>query len=248
MGFLFRRSLTATVPPRVDIDIDGRPVAVTVRVHARAKSYRLSLPASGVPVLTMPPHGRWREAEDFLSRQRNWLAARLKRAPGARRFADGAIVPLRGIPHRIVGRATLRGRVEIKLLGDQPALDVPGGPEHLARRLTDWLKKQAETDLRDRVDLHANRLDVRPTAISLRSQSTRWGSCSSAGRLNFNWRLIMAPSFVLDYVAAHEVAHMVEMNHSPAFWEKVEHTLPDMARGRAWLKAHGQDLMAYQAG
>ena len=79
----------------------------------------------------------------------------------------------------------------------------------------------------------------------MRSQSTRWGSCSTTGRLNFNWRLVLAPPFVLDYVAAHEVAHLVEMNHSEAFWATVERTLPGMERGRAWLKAHGRQLMVY---
>ena len=83
--------------------------------------------------------------------------------------------------------------------------------------------------------------------VRLRSQSSRWGSCSSTGNINYNWRLILAPPHVLDYVAAHEVAHLVEMNHSPAFWATVERALPDMDRGRAWLKAHGRDLMAWQA-
>ncbi len=85
------------------------------------------------------------------------------------------------------------------------------------------------------------------TQVRLRSQSSRWGSCSSTGAINYNWRLILAPPFVLDYVAAHEVAHLIEMNHSAAFWAVVERTLPDMERGRAWLKSHGRDLMAWQA-
>ena len=79
----------------------------------------------------------------------------------------------------------------------------------------------------------------------MRSQSTRWGSCSTTGRLNFNWRLVLAPPFVLDYVAAHEVAHLVEMNHSDAFWRVVEKTLPDMERGREWLRVNGRELMVY---
>ena len=81
-------------------------------------------------------------------------------------------------------------------------------------------------------------------AVKMREQRSRWGSCSSSGNINYNWRLIMAPPFVLDYVAAHEVAHLVEMNHSAAFWATVKRTLPDMERGRAWLKAHGRKLMA----
>jgi len=88
-------------------------------------------------------------------------------------------------------------------------------------------------------------LEVYPKGITIRGQSSRWGSCSSAGRLNFNWRLVLAPPFVLEYVAAHEVAHLVEMNHSPAFWAQVSRALPDMDRGRNWLKAHGHQLMSY---
>src|SRR5690606_39060472 len=122
---------------------------------------------------------------------------------------------------------------------------VPGAPEHRARRLTDWLKAEAERDLYARVRVHARMLGVTVTALRLRAQATRWGSCSSNGSLNFNWRLILAPPFVLDYVAAHEVAHLVEMNHSRAFWDTVESTCPDMARGRAWLKAHGRQIMVY---
>ena len=106
-------------------------------------------------------------------------------------------------------------------------------------------KRQAQADLEKRVAVHARRLGVTYASVSMRSQATRWGSCSATGRLNFNWRLIMAPSFVLDYVAAHEVAHLVEMNHSDAFWDTVAKTLPSMNRGRSWLKAHGRQLMVY---
>lgn len=118
----------------------------------------------------------------------------------------------------------------------------------MARRLKDWLKKQALIDLKLASATHAQRLGVQTGTISIRSQSTRWGSCSSLGSLSYNWRLILAPPFVLDYVAAHEVAHICEMNHSPAFWSKVEQTLPDMERGRTWLKTHGTQLMGYGEG
>ena len=115
----------------------------------------------------------------------------------------------------------------------------------MARRLKDWLKKQALIDLKLASATHAQRLKVQTGAISIRSQSSRWGSCTSAAKLSYNWRLILAPPYVLDYVAAHEVAHICEMNHSPAFWAKVKETLPDMEKGKAWLKTHGQKLMAY---
>jgi predicted metal-dependent hydrolase len=233
------------LPASTEIEIDGQLVMVAVRVHARARSYRLSIPHAGGPVLTLPPHGRWTEAEAFLVRQRNWLAARLKRAPEAGHFGDGGTVPVRGVDHRIIATGKLRGRVEVAEMDGAPVLLVPGEPAHQARRLTDWLKSQAQEDLVARTALHAERLGVTVKVVKLREQKSRWGSCSSTGNINYNWRLILAPPFVLDYVAAHEVAHLVEMNHSAAFWATVKRTLPDMDRGRAWLKAHGRQVMAY---
>lgn len=241
MNFLF----PSKVPAATRIHIDGSPVEVTVKISARARSYRLSVPHHGNPVLTVPKHGRWNEAEAFLNRQVNWLAARLKRAAPRVSFAPGELVPLRGVGHRIHPTGKLRGRVEVTEIDGEPALLVPGDAEHIARRLIEWLKAEAHIDLTARSAVHATTLGVEVTSIAMRSQSTRWGSCSSSGKLNYNWRLILAPPHVLDYVAAHEVAHLLEMNHSPAFWDAVEDALPDMSRGRAWLKAHGKDLMAY---
>ena len=235
-------------PESAEARVDGRLVAVEVRVSERARNYRLSVPHHGVPVLTIPAQGRWSEAEAFLNRHAAWLAARLKRVAKPVSFRAGALVPLRGVEHRIVPTGTVRGRVETTLIDDEPSLLVPGESAHRARRLVDWLKLEAQRDLDRRVAVHARRLEVSVTSVAMRSQSTRWGSCSTTGRLNFNWRLVLAPPFVLDYVAAHEVAHLVEMNHSPAFWETVERTLPSMERGRSWLKANGRQLMVYGLG
>jgi predicted metal-dependent hydrolase len=243
MNLFFRAK--PKIPASTVISIDGLPVTVSVRVNARARSYRLSIPHSGGPVLTLPPHGKWAEAEAFLARQHNWLAARLKRAPEASSFGDGGTVPLRGVEHRIIGTGKVRGRVEIADDDGEPVLLVPGDPQHQARRLTDWLKDEAQADLVTRTAIHAARLGVNVKSVKMRSQASRWGSCSSSGNINYNWRLVLAPPFVLDYVAAHEVAHLVEMNHSAAFWATVKRTLPDMERGRSWLKAHGRQLMAH---
>lgn len=235
-------------PASTEARIGGQPVSIAVRVSERARSYRLSIPHRGGPVLTVPRHGRWSEAEAFLNRQTAWLEARLKRVAPAIAFVAGETIPVRGIPHLIVATGHLRGRVETAIQDGMPVLLVPGAPQHQPRRLMDWLRSEAETGLGARVLVHSRALGVTAKSVRLRSQSTRWGSCASSGRLNFNWRLILAPPFVLDYVAAHEVAHLVHMNHSPSFWAAVERALPDMARGRAWLKAHGSELMAYGGG
>jgi predicted metal-dependent hydrolase len=232
-------------PPAAEVEIGGETVTIDVKVSSRAQSYRLSLPHGGRPMLTVPNYGSWREARDFLNRQIDWLAERLETSVKPVAFVRGAIVPLRGVDHRIIPTGRVRGVVEVSEHGGELALMVPGAPEHRARRLTDWLKDEALGDLQRRVKLHANYLGVTVAAISMRSQSTRWGSCSSSGKLNFNWRLVLAPPFVLDYVAAHEVAHLLEMNHSDKFWRVVERTLPNMERGREWLRINGRELMVY---
>lgn len=235
-----------SVPPaRTQLDIDGRAIDIAVRVSRRARSFRLSLPASG-PLLTLPETARWADAEAFLFKHRHWLAARLPRTATSQTLSAGQQVPLRGVPHLVVPTGALRGRVTMAETAEGRSLLVPGDAQHQPRRLYDWLKSEALADLAARSQFHAERLGVTVRQIRLRSQSSRWGSCSSTGAINYNWRLILAPPFVLDYVAAHEVAHLLEMNHSPAFWATVERTLPDMARGRAWLKAHGRQLMAWQ--
>ena len=232
-------------PPAAEVRIAGESVAIAVKVSSRARSYKLSLPHGGAPLLTVPRFGRWGEAKAFLDRHTPWLADRLERSVKPVAFVRGAIVPLRGVNHRLVPTGKVRGVVETGEWEGELALLVPGAPEHRARRLIDWLKVEAEKDLMKRCRVHANNLGVTVNSIVMRSQATRWGSCSSTGKLNFNWRLILAPPFVLDYVAAHEVAHLREMNHSDAFWSTVEATLPTMSRGRDWLKAHGRELMVY---
>ena len=240
MNFLFARK----IPETTLITIGSDEVLVAVKVSERARSYRLTVPHSGPPVLTVPRHGKWADAQAFLGRHTGWLEQRLKRAAPRVPFAAGARIPVRGVPHLVTATGRLRGRVEVAEDDGVQLLLVPGAPEHHARRLEEWLKAEAHRDLTERSAIHAATLGVVVRSVAMRSQATRWGSCSSTGRLNYNWRLILAPSFVLDYVAAHEVAHLVHMNHSISFWRSVEEALPDMARGRAWLKAHGKELMA----
>jgi predicted metal-dependent hydrolase len=130
---------------------------------------------------------------------------------------------------------------------DLPRICVSGDEHHAPRRLADWLHAEAKTDLVKRVGYHAASLECHPKRLSVRDQSSRWGSCSSSGTLSFSWRLIFAPSFVLDYVAAHEVAHLREMNHSQRFWRLVRQTMPEMQRARIWLKQNGADLHRFGA-
>ena len=156
------------------------------------------------------------------------------------------MVPLRGVPHRIVHRSGERGTVwtETRDSGDK-IICVAGGYDFIDRRVHDFLKREARRELQKSAQEYAAALGVRVKRLSIRDQSSRWGSCTSAGSLSFSWRLILAPPFVLDYLAAHEVAHLVEMNHSPRFWRVVARICPSAERAKKWLDTYGNDLHRY---
>lgn len=244
---LFASPKTARLSPgTLTLEIDGQDVAISIRHNPRARRYILRLPQSGmVPVLTIPGNGNHDEAMDFALRHTGWLAARLARKAEPTSLSPGAVIPLRGVDHGIVATGGLRGTIRPAQGDTMPVLHVPGDIEHLERRLTDWLKREARADLTKACTHHANILGLHFRSITIRDQRTRWGSCSSGGRLNFSWRLILAPPEILDYVAAHEVAHLQEMNHQPQFWRLVAKTCPDMARHRAWLRKNGHRLNGF---
>ena len=159
----------------------------------------------------------------------------------------GTVVPLRGVPHRIVHRAGERGTVwtEIRDSGER-ILCVAGGAEHIDRRVHDFLKREVRKRSAQGVaGLRRRSSACRVKRVSIRDQSSRWGSCTSAGSLSFSWRLILAPPYVLDYLAAHEVAHLVEMNHSPRFWRVVGRVCGHVERAKTWLDTYGNDLHRY---
>jgi len=145
-----------------------------------------------------------------------------------------------------VHRAGERGTVwsETRDSGER-ILCVAGGLEHMDRRVHDFLKREARKELHKASMMYAAELGVRVRRVSIRDQSSRWGSCTTAGSLSFSWRLILAPPYVLDYLAAHEVAHLVEMNHSPRFWRVVAKICGSVERAKSWLDTHGNDLHRY---
>ena len=120
-----------------------------------------------------------------------------------------------------------------------------GDPAHLPRRVRDHLTALAKRDFAARARATAARIGKGIARVGVRDPKSRWGSCSSSGALSFSWRLIFAPEAVIDYVVAHEVAHLVEMNHGPRFWRLVATLVPDVDKPRAWLRRHRLELLAY---
>jgi predicted metal-dependent hydrolase len=243
-ALLYRRP---SEPSVVQVVFDKAIYLVRLRRHRQARRYTLRIDApTREVVLTMPPRGSVREAKEFAQKHGGWIAARLKRLPEAAPFAHGIEVPLRGEPHRIVHRRGERGTVWTETDGSgQRLLCVAGEPPHVDRRISDFLKREAQRDLDAASRGYAAQIGVSIKRICVRDQSSRWGSCSNTGVLSFSWRLILAPPFVLDYLAAHEVSHLVELNHSPRFWRLVKRLYPQLERAKVWLDANGTDLHRY---
>jgi len=243
-ALLYRRPAE---PSRLLVKHGSQIYSIRLRRHRRARRYTLRIhPSDREAILTMPPRGTIVEAKDFAQRHGAWIAARLGRLPKAAPFLPGTVVPLRGIPHRIVHRAGVRGTVwtETRDSGEK-IMCVAGDAAHIERRVLDFLKREARRDLQRAAEAYAGELGVKVKRLSIRDQSSRWGSCTSAGSLSFSWRLILAPPFVLDYLAAHEVAHLVEMNHSAKFWRVCGKICPSMERAKKWLDTCGNDLHRY---
>ena len=248
MSFFGRRAAAELIPDSLEVATPAGMMAVDLRRHPRARNYTLRVAGPArAPVLTMPKRGTLNEARRFLDRHSDWLNRQIERLPLPTAIADGAVMPLRGVMHVIRHAPEQRGTVAIENEIGRPTLIVAGDIRHLKRRVIDFMKREAKRDLEWAVIRHALACNVRAKAVRLRDQTSRWGSCSPSGHLSFSWRLVMAPPFVLDYLAAHEVAHLCELNHSERFWRICEALAPQTAAARAWLSANGAALHAIGA-
>lgn len=243
---LFRRR-APPVPERLDVVHAGETHSVRVRPRPGVRRFTLRVSmATGEAVLTMPEQGDMAAARRFLDAHAGWIAQRMQRVPLRVPFEAEAIVPLRGEPHRIVHWSGVRGSAgAARDAAGQPIIAVAGEAPHVPRRVKDFLLGQARRDLSAAVARHTSALGVPARSITLRDTRSRWGSCSAQGRLNFSWRLILAPPMVLDYLAAHEVAHLAELNHSDRFWRLTYRLCPGTDEAEAWLKRHGSSLHRY---
>ncbi len=241
------KKLDPGAPKHATLDVDGRMVPVTFRRHTSARRIimRVNRKGDGVTV-TLPPGASAKSGLEFAASQAGWIASQLDKRPEKVSFEDGATVPLRGEPHVVRHSPGQRGTISIDP-GPPAALLISGGQPHVPRRLKDWLKRQAREDLSRCSQAYATAMGVKYGRISIRDTASRWGSCSSSGTLSYSWRLILAPPFVLDYVAAHEVAHLIEMNHGPAFWTLVREHCARTEEARKWLKTEGASLHVYDA-
>ncbi len=215
---------------------------ISVQIRHSARARRLSLRISsldGKVTLSGPPYVRERDYMAFIRDKEDWIIKNLAVMPEKTLVAAGAVLVYRG-SFVTVTMGSQRG---VRLAGD--AIYVARTSRSIGASIKGFLKSQARGALAHASDRYAAQLGVGYSALVLRDTRSRWGSCSSQGQLMYSWRLIMAPPDILDYVAAHEVAHLIEMNHSRAFWNVVARLYPDYEKAREWLRSHGPMLHRY---
>jgi hypothetical protein len=211
-------------------------------VSARARRISLRVDAAAAQIVLVRP----RRAGDalvaaFVAHHRSWIEKHLATLAPPVTFADGMTLPLLGRDHSVCAMPSARRGVWL----EAGVIFVSGAPEHLPRRIKDWIKAEARRTFAAWAQAFATRLERRVARVSVRDTASRWGSCSRDGRVSLSWRLYLAPEAVARYVVAHEVAHLRHMNHSAAFWRAVASLGVDVERARGWLRQNGASLHRY---
>lgn len=221
------------------VSLPGGPARVEWRRSARARRVSLRIdPRGGAVVVTLPPRAGRTAGVALLMNHADWVSARLAALPGPVPFADGALVPFHGVAHRIRHCPGQRG-----VLAEAGEILVGGDPAFLSRRVGDFLRGEARRRFSDLVLGKAERIGAAPSRITVKDTRSRWGSCAANRNIGFSWRLVMAPPYVQDYVAAHEVAHLRHMNHGPRFWALVAELTEHTEAAVAWLRNEGPRLL-----
>jgi Predicted metal-dependent hydrolase len=222
---------------------DGRVLPVSLRHHGRTRRLTARLdPRDDAVRVTAPPRTRPADIQAFLDEHKDWVAAQLDKRGTRIALNPDTLLPIEGQDRRIIATGARRG---LPVLTDG-TLEVPGDPEHVPRRVLEFCKKRARSTILPLAEIKAASILTRVKRVTVRDTTSRWGSCTNDGCLSFSWRLILAPPPVLDYVVAHEVAHLRHMDHSDKFWAlNAQLTLAEMSEQRAWLRRHGSTLFRY---
>lgn len=219
-------------------------VGFPIKVVKSALTKRLTLridEKTRIPVLTVPVRCSLRRAVGFVEEHRDWITNMLARVPLAKAFENNDIIYILGKTYQIIHQPDSRGGVFI----ENDKLIVSGNKEFLHRRVTDFLKKTAHDKFLVASKAQAAKLNCTIHNVVIKDTKSRWGSCSNKNNINYNWRVIMAPQHVFDYLVCHEVSHLLHQDHSAAFWNCVASLCPSYKEGRAWLKTKGRHLYQY---
>lgn len=220
-------------------------IALTIKRTAQAKRFTLRIePRTRGLKVSAPLHAQDHDILAFVSKHHGWAQSQLSKQPEMGALKVGVKIPVRGIPHRLEHTGKLRGLPMQYRENDAAILALSGDKQSLPRRASDFLKREAKSEIEPKALALAQSINKRVKSISFKDTKSRWGSCTSDGALSFSWRIMMAPPLVIDYLIAHEVAHLREMNHGPKFWTLCEELCPETKRAKAWLKKNGAALQA----
>jgi predicted metal-dependent hydrolase len=231
-----------------ELVFEGEGFDYSLRRSTRAKNIRITVGADGV-VLTLPGRTAERHGHEFIRERSEWIAKTLAKIEVAdeivasRSLSDGTTVPFIGwdLTLRLLDGPS--GRVTLKPASGELWVRVPDSKrETVAAALERWYRRQAKEVFSERLDAIVERNGTAYERVTIRDQKTRWGSCSSSGTISFNWRLLLAPESVMDYVIEHEAAHIEVRDHSSRFWALLDRRVPDWRDSRLWLKRHGGTL------
>ncbi|MBP5399176.1 MAG: M48 family metallopeptidase [Alphaproteobacteria bacterium] len=215
---------------------------IEVVLSKRAKLLGLRIDAKKrVPVLTVPKYCSKKQAVNFVKAQEKWIEEHLQKLPTRKPFEEGEKISFNGCELELRHCQNLRAGVQI----ENGYLLVSGEKTFFARRVRDFIKEQAQKILYQMSIEKAAKLQCKVKRVIIKDTKSRWGSCSSLNNINYNWRIMLAPPLVIDYLTAHEVAHLKHQDHSPEFWKCVDELAKDAAYGRQWLKKNAESLNRY---
>lgn len=226
------------------LEVGEHKVPLVIKRHKSAKRICLRYnPSVHAINLTLPRHTRLSDGINFITAKSAWLLSTLADIPSQKQLKPGVCIWIAGERYRLKHAPEIHGAYELR----DGMLMISGAREHFPRRVEDALKKIAKQKISAMALRMSGRIGKRINRISVRDTRSRWGSCSSTGNLSFSWRLIFAPREVLEYVVAHEVAHLRVMNHSARFWQMVETICPRYEVAKEWLRLHGKELYRFNA-
>lgn len=218
-------------------------VKVLTRISTKARTISIKITAHNGVELIIPKNVSEKKAINFLNSKQDWIIQKTKQIPinTQTSFVEGAKIPIQGKIYTIIHSGTIRGKTRL----EEDKLIVCGEIGVLSNRVSAFLKQLAKKEISEIAEIQSRKLGIKFNKITVKDTTSRWGSCSHTKNLAFSWRLIMAPKEVLEYVAAHEVAHLIQMNHSKNFWALVEAIFPSHRSCRKWLKENGAMLHTY---
>ncbi len=233
--------MTAALDPaQIILHVDGVALTLHVRRHPRARRVSLrSDPAAGKVMLVLPRRASLAAGVHFARSQEVWIRTRLAQIPDVTPLAPDVALDVAGERLTIRHDATSRGPTR----REDDELRVGGDRRFVARRVRDWLRAYARELVTRRAHQLVAGLPRQISAVRITDTRSRWGSCAPDGRLSFCWRLVLAPVTVLDYVVAHEVAHLVHLHHGPRFWQLVDQLTPHRIEAQTWLRRNGARLL-----